>query len=165
LKRHPGVSKDKRERYGHVVTAAYREVDRALGEIVHAFGDGTVVVLSDHGFQGYERPDGTINYNHLTAPDGIFVAAGPLIRPGHVDGLTVFDVLPLLLYLKDFPVAQDLHGQLNEQLLVNGLLARQPVRHVASYGVRSAPGAVPIKSDRDVDQEMLERLRALGYVQ
>jgi hypothetical protein len=165
LKRHPGVSKEKRERYGHVVTAAYREMDRALGQIVDAFGDGTIVVLSDHGFQGYERPDGTMNYNHLTAPDGIFVAAGPLIRPGRVDGLTVFDVLPLLLYLKDFPVAQDLAGQLKEQLLVDGLLARQPIRQIASYGIRSVPVGAAVKDDRDVDQEMLERLRALGYVQ
>ena len=156
---HRDASRDDLKRYGSVVSAAYRAVDRALGQIQEAFGPGNVVVVSDHGFQ----LEGRHAYEHGEAPAGVFLAAGPAFRPGHVDGLSVLDVMPLLLFLKGFPVAEDFDGELPVQVLDPGLLAAKPPRRIASYGTRER-SVVAAHGSADADAQMLERLRALGYL-
>jgi len=155
-----GASPAQFQRYGRVVSEAYRQADRALGDLTAAFGeDGNVVVISDHGwdFQG----DGT--WGHRKAPDGILIAAGPAFRPGLVENLSVRDVLPLLLRLKGFPVAEDLAGRVPDEVFDAGFLRRTPMTTIASFGRRDDLDA--ILSSTDVDEEMVERLRALGYVE
>jgi hypothetical protein len=156
---HPGASSDELRRYGQVVSEAYRAVDRALGRIQEAFGPGNVIVVSDHGF----HLEGARGYNHTQAPPGVFLAAGPAFRPGKVEGLSVLDVMPLLLYLKGFPIAEDMDGRLPTEVLQPGLLASSPPRRIAGYGPR---GEGPAHQDGSsaVDAEMMERLRALGYL-
>jgi type I phosphodiesterase/nucleotide pyrophosphatase len=160
VEEHPGASSDDLRRYGRVVSAAYRAVDGALGRIQEAFGPGNVIVVSDHGFK-LEGPRG---YSHAQAPAGAFLAAGPAFRPGRVAGLSVLDVMPLLLYLKGFPVAEDFDGRVPTEALQPGLLASRPPRRIASYGRRGREGQ-HLEGSSEVDAEMLERLRALGYLQ
>jgi len=145
------------------VTEAYRSMDRAVGDLVEAFGEGNVIVVSDHGFDVEPRGEGLVAH-HNRAPDGVFLAAGPAFRAGHVEGLTVFDVLPLLLYLKGWPIAEDFAGRLPAAALRTELLDAQPPARIASYGTREAP-SLEARSSGSVDEEMTERLRALGYVQ
>lgn len=159
---HLGAPDAEVERYSRVVTAAYRLMDRALGEMLAAFGEGTVIVLSDHGFELQDH-FGETTYGHRRAPAGIFLAAGPSLRPGRIDGMSVYDVLPLLAYLKGLPVAADLAGRLPEAAFKPALLTARPPTRVASYGARGAGMATALEAP-DVDAEMLERLRALGYI-
>jgi hypothetical protein len=155
---HPGASPEELRRYGRVVSEAYRAVDRALGRIREAFGDGNVIVVSDHGFRIEGGKGG-----HSQAPPGVFLAGGPAFRSGRVDGLSVLDIMPLLLYLKGFPLADDFDGGLPAQALQPGLLAANPPRRIASYG-RQGQGAASAHGGSDVDAAMIERLRALGYL-
>jgi hypothetical protein len=69
-----------------------------------------------------------------------------------------------MLYLKGFPVADDFVEDLDERVIASEFLARNPVRRVASYGRRAAPGAAP-RSDPATDAEALDQLRTLGYIQ
>ena len=160
VENHLGHSQTDLARFGGVITAAYRAVDRAVGDLMTAAGDANVVIVSDHGFQ-LERPKQP-RYFHDEAPDGVFLAAGPAFRAGRVDGLSVYDVLPLLLYLKDLPTAADQPGTLPRAALDPLRLAAQPERRIASYGtqaaVRLARSAAAVEADR------LEELIALGYV-
>lgn len=149
-------------RFGRVVTEAHRAVDRALGELVQAFGAGNVIVLSDHGFD-LEPYHEAQRYDHRHAPDGIFVAAGPAFRAGRVEGLTVNDMMPLLLATKGFPVADDLAGHTPDHVFSPEHLGRHPLRRVATFGTSGGIGR-----DREspaAEAEMRERLRALGYLQ
>jgi hypothetical protein len=123
-----------------------------------------VVVLSDHGFELEDFPGGLRRYHHQTAPDGILLAAGPAFRAGRADGVSVNDMLPLFAYLKGLPLARDLSGRLPEELLLPALVAASPSRAVDTYGTRLRPSDLASGAEA-VDQEMLERLRALGYVQ
>jgi hypothetical protein len=157
------VPADRLRRYGRVVSGAYQVVDRALGEMVRAFGDAIVIVVSDHGFQAF-RHRGQRAANHKLAPEGIFIAAGAPFRSGRLDGLNVYDILPLLLYLKGFPIADDFVEALDERLIASEYLARHPVLRVASYGTRAAPQSAP-EADADAEAEALEHLRTLGYIQ
>lgn len=158
---HLGASSEELRKFAGTVGEAYRAVDRALGELMDAFGDGNVLVISDHGFalQGDARGPA---YGHDVSPDGILLAAGPAFRHANVDGVTVYDVLPLLLYLKGFPVATDLAGRMPEELFDPAFVSANPLLRVGSYGRRdrlALGGAAGI-----VDEEARRRLRALGYI-
>jgi hypothetical protein len=158
-----GVAEDRVRRYGRVVSGAYRVVDRALGEILRAFGEGSVIVVSDHGFSAHHHKGRPVA-SHSGAPRGIFIAAGPPFRSGHVEGLNVYDIMPLMLYVKGFPIADDFVEDLDERVIASAFLARHPVGRLASYGVRGATGSTP-KSDPTTEAEALEHLRTLGYIQ
>lgn len=162
---HLGATPDELRRYGRVVSEAYRTVDRALGELVQAFGpEANVVVVSDHGFELQSHPpEWTPSYDHRNGAAGIFLAAGPALRPGRADGLSVLDVFPLLAELKGFPLADDLDGRPARDTLGPLFVAGEPPRRVATYGPREDGGA-SVAGGPD-DPELLERLRALGYLQ
>jgi len=159
---HVEASPEDLARFGAVVTAAYRAADSALGEILAAAGEANVVVLSDHGFrlegEGAERA-----YNHREGPPGILIGHGPAFAKRRVQGVTIYDVFPLLAYLKALPVADDLPGTVPLAALDPGLIARRPVERTASYGVELRRATD--RGSEDADAEMLERLRALGYLQ
>jgi hypothetical protein len=161
---HLDATGDGIRRFGGVVSEAYRSADRLLGELIEDFGEGNVIVVSDHGFGlVYHWPKWTVTYDHTKAPDGIFLAAGPAFRRGRVEGLSVFEVMPLLAYLKDLPLAQDLAGRLPEEVLSEKLLASRPPRRVASYGDRWE--GIGAARDAPLEREMLKRLEALGYLE
>jgi predicted AlkP superfamily phosphohydrolase/phosphomutase len=155
---HLGADAERQRKFGRVVTAAYAAVDRQLGELLEAYGDGNVVVLSDHGFHLVPQRR---NYGHGDAPAGLFVAHGPAFRPGRLAGLSVRDVFPLLARIRSLPLADDLAGRLPEEALSTSARA-MPVERVARYGAHATPTS---GESGAYDQEMLERLRALGYVQ
>lgn len=157
---HPDARPADVTRFARAVTQAYRDADRAIGELIEAFGAGNVIVVSDHGFQ-LERHDG-IRYSHDLAPDGVFLAAGPAFKAGRVDGLTIYDVLPLLLYLKGLPTADDQPGRVPREALTADVLASQVERRIATYGTRE-PGRLA-EGDQAIDEEVLARLRELGYI-
>jgi hypothetical protein len=151
-----------RPRFKGVVSEAYRATDKALGELVDAFGPGNVIVVSDHGWQRQDRHDRP-GYGHHAAPEGIFLAAGPAFRPGRVDGLTVFDMMPLFLRLKGFALARDLEGRVPEQVLAPEFLAATEAASIDSYGRREKLPPAAVTGGHD--EEVKERLRALGYIE
>jgi hypothetical protein len=161
---HLGASPEDLRRFSRLVSEAYKRADRALGELVSSLPEANVIVVSDHGF-GLEDGDSTQapSYDHRSAPAGIFIAAGPAFRPGRVDGLGILDLLPLLLYLKGFPQADDLPGQARLEVFRDGFRKNERLERIATYGTRQGTGAW--SGPPAMDEEILERLRALGYVQ
>ncbi|HEY2943101.1 MAG TPA: alkaline phosphatase family protein [Vicinamibacteria bacterium] len=156
---HRDASRDDLRKYAGVVSGAYRAVDGALGRIQEASRADNVIVVSDHGFQ----VEGARAFTHSDGPPGIFMAAGPAFRPGRVERVSVLDILPLLLFLKDFPQADDFDGHLPTEVLDPTRLAAKPPRRIASYGTRTG-SITHVAGSSAVDAEMLERLRALGYL-
>lgn len=139
---------------------AYLAFDRYLGDLVAAAGPGTTtIVVSDHGHHawftwfGRGTPGG-----HTDAPDGIFLAAGPAIRPGAEIRPSVYDITPTVLRIVGLPSAADMHGDPLEAILE--VVAAPPM--VATYETGSRGDGSPLPSTED--EEVLERLRALGYV-
>ncbi len=101
------------------------------------------------------------------APDGILILSGPAIRKGaHLEQATVLDILPTLLHLQGLPVADDMSGRVLTEALDPDLLARSPVRSIATYETSPLhdPDA-PIVADEEMDRALLEKLRILGYIE
>jgi predicted AlkP superfamily phosphohydrolase/phosphomutase len=99
--------------------------------------------------------------------EGIFLAAGPGIRAGtSVDELAIVDVAPLLLHQLGLPAPEDMAGSVPEAIFEPGELARRPMQRVPAApvaAVSSHPAGVELDPEEQV--AVMERLRALGYVE
>jgi hypothetical protein len=93
---------------------------------------------------------------------GTLALTGPPVLPGAVFVGDAADVMPTLLYMVGIPTSHELPGRPRTEMFQQAFNARVPVRLIASYGRRvlvpRASTAMPL------DQEMLDRLRSLGYV-
>jgi Type I phosphodiesterase / nucleotide pyrophosphatase len=89
-------------------------------------------------------------------------ASGPIVRTGDSIAGTPTDVAPTILHALGVPIARDLAGTPLTGLFRQEFSDRYPVRPVATYG-SPAPSSGP-RQGRPLDQEMIDRLRSLGYV-
>jgi type I phosphodiesterase/nucleotide pyrophosphatase len=147
---------------GGVIDAYYQHVDGILGEYLADLGTGdTLVVLSDHGFQPVWDPAKPATSGHHRLEGIIALWGRGVARGGRVEHARLVDVLPTLLLLLDVPVAATLEGQPLLDALDGGFVRAHPVRRVADYG----PATTPERPDvSDLDNNVLERLRSLGYI-
>jgi arylsulfatase A-like enzyme len=76
--------------------------------------------------------------------------------------MQIVDVAPTLLYALGVPISVELEGNPLLGVFRPEFVSSYPVRRVASYGAPNAPSAV--RRGQPLDDEMIERLRSLGYV-
>jgi hypothetical protein len=95
--------------------------------------------------------------------DGLLAMVGSAVRKGVTasDGRSI-DVLPTVLHALGVPLSVELAGRPLTSLFEDGFMARYPVRQVATYGPPSTGTAE--RKGQPLDQEMIDRLRSLGYV-
>lgn len=159
-------------RYGRAVEEMYVYADGIVGEfLAQVDTDTTLVVLSDHGFQLgvlQDDPSKTRDMRRVSERfhrmDGVLYLYGRGVRPGaRIEGATQLDVTPTVLALLGLAPARDMPGH----VLAAGLTLPEPARTVASFepaGPAEA-GAAPAEAhDGTVDPKVLERLKALGYL-
>lgn len=169
-----GVDPDEARRLSSVVANAYVAFDRHLARLVDAAGpDATVIVCSDHGFKASGKV--TVPYETQSGEhdiEGLFVAAGPAIRPPENAGSgrpfrpTVFDVAPTVLAILGLPAGRDMDGRVLEEILAPRVRRGVP-RPIESWdrrAFRSGPGGEASPPEDPADAAYVERLRALGYI-
>ena len=167
------VTDEEYAKYHETVFAYYRYQDRLVGEVLARLSPDTVVfVLSDHGFQnGSSRPthdppyiEGKPGLWHRRY--GILIAAGPIVKPGRLDTTSLLDIAPTVLYLSGLPVAADMPGRVLKEAIDDAFQARYPVRTLSSYEMvgRSLAEVRPAAAASGVDEEVIARLKSLGYV-
>lgn len=96
--------------------------------------------------------------------DGIVVLKGPGIahRPDPLSGATVLDIAPTLLALLGLPVGEDMDGNVLTGAMDRVYLDTHPIRTIDTHDVGlSTEEAV---EDEEVSEEVLDRLRDLGYI-
>lgn len=161
------VPREEIEAYGQSVESAYRSLDGVLaGVLAREEEPSRVIVLSDHGFSENRRPE---QLRRTTSsgwhrPQGILLASGPGFRRGEMVGEgSVVDVAPTVLYALGLPVAREMDGVPARELFDESTAAREP-ETIESWEpeVESFRQATPVTSP--VDDEILERLRTLGYL-
>ena len=143
----------------------YKKIDRYVGDLVAKEpADTIVVIVSDHGFgpaTGLSAEGLALSGDHRK--EGIILAAGGPIRKGvRVDGASVVDVTPTILYLLGMPVGADMDGRVIEGLFDTPL--PRPVETIPTYEPKSP--RVPSKPiPSPIDDDILKQLKSLGYVQ
>jgi hypothetical protein len=135
-----------------VVRDYHRFLDERIGEVVADLGAHDVLVLvADPGRLA----------RGATAPEGTLALVGSVVTPRDLGRTGERDVAPTVLHLAGLPVSRELAGHVLEGALAPEFLKANPVRFVASYGRRAAARA----AESAFDHEVLEELKALGYIQ
>lgn len=98
---------------------------------------------------------------HSQNTHGILFAAGPDVDPAaELDGIHIHDIAPTLLYGLGLPVAEDFVGRAWVELYGAEYRESRPLRTIASWGTRDSGEAL----QSSADEEILDDLRALGYI-
>ncbi len=163
--------------YGKAIPAAYEELDRLLARVLEAAGEKTTLVMvSDHGagpwlLTGLQRVlEGSLrgfheDYSGNHRLNGVLLMRGEGIRVGAtVPDAEQVDVVPTVLHLLGFPYASDMTGRVIEEAFQPSYLAEFSPSTVSTYQVPDSSGDL-LPTASDVDTEIDERLRSLGYIQ
>jgi predicted AlkP superfamily phosphohydrolase/phosphomutase len=142
-----------------MVARYYQVVDRYLGDWIQQLDENTtIVIVADHGMLPGEG-----HGEH--ADNGLAILYGATIRAGgQLRGMGVLDIAPLTLYLLDMPVPADMPGKPPWYAISPERLASRPARVVATYETKSHDTDF-VEAAPEVEQEVIEKLRALGYVE
>ncbi len=149
--------------YAKALEPVYKYADQILGDFMKVAGpDPTIIVCSDHGFK---FDDGRYGHNDLDLPpDGVVILSGPQFRPGfQIRNASLYDITPTLLYLEGIPTGRDMDGRPLFSAIKPEFLNGHPVTVVASHDKGFRQKGKPASSD--MDKDMLEELKSLGYIQ
>jgi hypothetical protein len=129
--------------------AYYSALDRLLAPLLTPAPDELVLVVTEPGRVG---GDGGARLS----------ARGATVRSLEIGASAATAVAPTVLYALGIPIGRDLPSAPLLELFDPPFTARYPVRFVATYG---RPSAAPVsRTGQPLDQEMIDRLRSLGYV-
>ncbi len=154
-----------------IVRQVLRREDIYPGDAFDKAPDLTLV-LADHGFFSVLDVEPAVDRRNVVAgthyPQGIWMAAGPGIRRGYqATGQRILDVCSTLLYSLGLPVPENLEGQVMTEMFEPEFLHDHPVTigpATVPVGDGSTRSAEP-EANSDSDEKILNRLRALGYVE
>ena len=93
---------------------------------------------------------------------GLLALSGGPAAAGIRTTARLVDAAPTILHLAGLAVSAELNGVVRTELLSPEFIAHHPVRTTPTYGRRGASGAA--RGPSPLDEEMVERLRSLGYV-
>ncbi len=100
-------------------------------------------------------------YSGTHTMEGVFALCGPGIRRGaRVEGASVMDVMPTLLHALGLPVPTSVDGRVLLDVFAD------PLAHPVRTSDDSATATVTAKAALSAqdEQEVVERLRGLGYL-
>ena len=149
----------------------YVFLDRAIAPLLEWREDGSVLLVTQPGrvqssagglfaaWRSVPVPS-PIDGGHRPAPTH---DAPPSERPAEISRLqpvSVTDVAPTILYALGLPLSRELAGHPVAELF--GHVRDEPSRLVPTYGRPFVTS--PARAGRPLDQEMIDRLRSLGYI-
>ena len=162
------VTPEQAERFGKVIERYWQWVDVEVGNVLSHYENvpHLVVVVSDHGAGPAVGPDQIVTpeYLHLSGSHrdtGIVIVNGPGVREGAtVADASVYDVTPSILYYLGEPIGDDMDGR-----PLTGLFTERDgeIPRIASYDEEADRPSGHVASE--VDQQALEHLRSLGYIE
>jgi len=128
------------------------------------------LTLRDHSFFSVRRGEKILTKRPaLTGthhPDGVFAARGPKIRAGaEVGRLGLLDIAPTIFRCLDLEPLEEFEGRPADEAFVSGVSgAAAPARAQAAAG-KAQDDLVEGDEPEEEDEELLERLKALGYIE
>ena len=164
-----GELAEQQEKFGQTVERMYRFADDLVGQYLEAMDDDTtLVVASDHGFRLGELHDDPSRVRDMRRVserfhriEGILYLYGRGVkRHSRIDKPVLVDVTPTILTLLGLPAAEDMPGR----VLTEALESPEVPDRIASYETGERGGQQGAARDTEVDQAVIERLEALGYL-
>ena len=88
--------------------------------------------------------------------------SGPGVKRGfELPTASPYDIMPTILWLLDLPISRELEGRVLIEAFEPSFVESRKTRWVDSYGPRETQ---ELRAS-EVDDAMLENLRALGYIE
>jgi predicted AlkP superfamily phosphohydrolase/phosphomutase len=154
-----------------VVTKIMTREEAFPGKATEEAPDLTLT-LRDGGFVSILKADEVVKARQQIggthSPEGIFVARGKNLQKGlALPPQTILDVAPTLLYAINLPIPEDFEGKVITEAFDPQFLRANPVR----IGASTIPSAIVSGRDHadglegSDEREILERLKALGYLE
>jgi predicted AlkP superfamily phosphohydrolase/phosphomutase len=131
---------------------------QTLGNTLCANANGKRIVVRADG-----APGSVNQWSGTHRPEGILVAWGPGIRRrATIEGATLCDIAPTVLYLQHQPIPEDMDGKVLTAIFEDTVCSERPVRFC-----RPGPGQQPAAPGLDSSEarELEDRLRGLGYIE
>ena len=146
-----------------IIPAYYAYLDEILGEFLSAMDQRTtLIVLSDHGFKPVYFPNKPTTSGHHRL-EGILALYGRGIRKGvTLEEATLLDVFPTTFVLLGEPLSRQLPGKVLAEAFELPGTSRLHVDYVEAYPRRAPPA--PSAPGEEVDANVIERLKSLGYI-
>lgn len=127
----------------------YVFLDRLVSDVVRPAASDLVMVVTEPG-------------RVAASSAGLLGIAGSVGAGGVAVQARDVDVAPTILHALGIPISRELAGRPVLGLFREDFVHRYPVRQVATYGRPSIQTSD--RSGQPLDQEMIDRLRSLGYV-
>jgi predicted AlkP superfamily phosphohydrolase/phosphomutase len=119
--------------------------------------------LAPHEFHSHEMA--TRGGSHR--PNGILMAMGGPFGRGGVEGASLGDLTPTILFCQGLGIPQEIEGRVLAELFSSEFLSAHAPQRIAAAQMRPAADAVEAPADNytDEEREIIERrLRDLGYL-
>jgi len=124
--------------------------------------EGVAVRIGDRTLAASDLLDGSERISGEHTDTAMVLIAGPDIAPGHsIPKGSLADVAPTVLALLGLPLSRELDGVVLAGAFRPGVTERLAVTYVDTYGKPAHAATV----GEGIDQQKLETLRALGYVE
>jgi type I phosphodiesterase/nucleotide pyrophosphatase len=124
-------------------------LDRLLSHLLTPADSEVVIVLTQPG-------------RVAAAAEGLLGASGSVAAARLDLQARAVDAAPTILHTLGIPISRELPGTPLLALFSSDFVRRYPIRHVSTYGPPSIEATD--RSGQPLDQEMIDRLRSLGYV-
>ncbi len=144
--------------------ATRKKRERGSDFVVEVLTNGAQKPLQVNGvpLRSAIRSMNRLSGTHGRKTPGIFIAAGPDIDPkARSEEYRVIDVPPTLLYAIGLPVAEDFAGRALTELFTENFRTTHPLQTIPTWGV---PTEGENRASK-VDEELVDQLRALGYIE
>lgn len=144
--------------------ATQDEVGQGADFVVEVLEEGARKPLRYDGknIRGAVRALTRLSGTHGRKTPGIFIAAGPDFEssPGPTD-LRVIDTTPTILFALGLPVAENFAGRARTELFTEEFRATHPLQTIPTWG-EPTDGE---NRESEVDEELVDQLKALGYIE
>jgi len=156
------VPKGRKNIFENTIENSYIYIDHILGELIKLGGpDVNVIVVSDHGHSrnsSLYASEEDYSGGHDRSLKGIFIFSGKdICRTGLHSTMTSVDLLPNILYLLRYPIADDMDGKVDRRIF----RSKRPLSRIKTYDIS-------MRDFKDMPSEMekkiLEYLKSLGYI-
>jgi len=138
------ISQEDINKYHAVIENYYKFYDQILGKYLTTLKeDELLVIYSPHGIEplpvwkrivDWILGNTELSATHDLAPDGVAFFFGKEIARGkNVEGISIIDIAPTLLYYLGLPVGKDMDGIVQSSIFVNSFTAENPVFYISSY--------------------------------
>ena len=157
------------EAFGETIEKIYEYEDERIGQLLSKRSeDTTVILIADHGFGPSTNRRSRRTSGVHREEGAVAMAFGRnIVSDMRIEEVTALDVAPTVLALLGLPAAEDMSGRALTEVMDARFLDTYPLRRIESYedyDFAAEDIGRSMTRDTDMEEDVRDRLRDLGYI-